>query len=271
MTKIYNKLAETSIDYIIKCNNITKVYKNKFTSLDNVSLNIKSESITGLIGQNGAGKTTLIKILCYLLNQTEGKITILGKELNHINKDFIKHNIGYVGEDINLFQHLYLEEFWNLVGSIYGLNKLDIKKRTTELIEVLGLENSKGKLIKEFSKGMKKKCLIGAAIIHDPKILILDEPLEGIDPISRKVIKDLLKNLQEDGTTIFLTSHDLLLVEDICTDIIIIDNGVIKYSGNKKDLLSLYNNDNLEDIFIRIINNNKKLSNNLSWRHKSNE
>ncbi|SKA85079.1 ABC-2 type transport system ATP-binding protein/sodium transport system ATP-binding protein [Clostridium sp. USBA 49] len=248
---------------MIEFKNVSKNY-NDFQVLKDISFIVKEKSITGFIGQNGAGKTTSLKLLLYLLNKNSGIIKVLGKELNENNAFYIKKNIGYVGSDVENFGHLKLIEFWTFVSKIYKIQKATIDKRIKELAIVLELTDSLTKQIFSFSTGMKKKAFIGAALIHNPKLLILDEPFEGIDPLSRKTIKNILKQLNENGVTIFISSHDLTLVDDFCNELILIDKGEIKYCSSIRELHEKYNDLNLEDIFATIINY-KSNYNKLSW------
>ncbi|WP_251862405.1 ABC transporter ATP-binding protein [Clostridium sp. Marseille-Q2269] len=251
--------------FIIETNNLNKVYKNGTKALSDINIHVKKRSITGLIGENGAGKTTLMNILVSLINKTYGNITIFNLDLNNKNILSIKKNIGFVSNEILAYEHLSVIEYWNFIGTIYKLNKNDIKNRINDLLDVLDLSKASNKLIREFSKGMKQKALIGGALIHNPKLLILDEPLDGIDPTSKIVIKNILKQFNQNGVSILLSAHDLSLINDLCTDLIIIDNGKVKFQDNIQKLHNKYKDLSLEEIFIKITNKTDKINKNLSW------
>ena len=246
----------------IEFENVSKKYNN-FQGVNNLSFKVKYNSITGFIGQYGAGKTTSIKMIMYLLNKDSGHIKIFNKELNENNSLYIKKNIGYVSSDIDIFENLKLSDFWILIAKIYKINKNNINSMIEEMSCFLNLKKSLNCKLKTFSSGMKKKAFIGAALLHKPKLLILDEPFEGVDALSRTDIKKILKKLNDNGSTIFISSHDLTMVDNFCNEILIIDKGDIKENCTIRDLHNKYPNMDLEQIFSKIINYNEKSS--ISW------
>lgn len=255
--------------FVIELDKLNKIYRNKTEALTDVTLKVEKGSITGLIGENGAGKSTIINILTSLISKTSGTVRILGKELNEQNSLFIKQEIGFVGNQILAYEHLNILEYWRFIGRIYKINASDIDSRIVELLDILSLESSKKKMIRELSKGMKQKVLLGGALIHNPSLLILDEPLDGIDPPSRVIIKNILRQFNENGVTIFVSSHDFSLINDISSDIVVINQGKIAFNDSVKNMYKKYEGLSLEDIFVKMINKEEKLNKRLSWGGKN--
>lgn len=255
--------------FIIETDKLTKIYKNKTKALTDVNLSVKKGSITGFIGENGAGKSTLLNILTSLISKSSGTLRVFGKELNEQNSFFIKKEIGFAGSQILSYEHLNVLEYWKFIGRIYKINASNIDKRIEELLDILDLGASKKKLIREFSKGMKQKALLGGALIHNPSLLILDEPLDGIDPPSRIIIKNILKQFNQNGVTIFISSHDLSLIDDICTDIVVMSQGNITFNDSVKNMHKKYEGLSLEEIFVKLINKEDNLNKKLSWGGKN--
>jgi ABC-2 type transport system ATP-binding protein len=221
-------------------------------SLDNFSLDIKEGQIFGLIGPNGAGKTTLISILCGLVRPTSGNFTIDSLTYSK-NSNEIKKIIGVVPQEYALYPTLTAKENLLYFGSMYGLKGSDLKEKVIDSLDFLGLLKFADKRIETFSGGMKRRVNLIAGILHNPKILFLDEPTVGVDVHSKNVIIDYLKQLNATGTTIIYTSHHLSEAQDFCTDIAIVDRGIIYAVGTPKDLiLATKDARNLEDVFISL-------------------
>jgi ABC-2 type transport system ATP-binding protein len=238
---------------IIKIESLSKQYKNaEMYSLNNVSLEINQGEIFGLLGPNGAGKTTLISMLCGLIKPTSGHFTI--DELNyrqHSRK--IKKIIGVVPQEYALYPTLTARENLLYFGSMYGLKGSYLKDKVIETMDLLGLLKFADKPIETFSGGMKRRINLIAGILHNPKVLFLDEPTVGVDVQSRNAIIDYLKVLNQNGTTIIYTSHHLGEAEDFCTKIAILDRGRIFAQGTPKNLItSTPDARNLEDVFISL-------------------
>ena len=189
----------------------------EFTAVNNVNLTVDSGQFFGFLGPNGAGKSTTIKMLTGLLAPTSGTIEILGEDLTANTVD-LKRQIGVVPEGLALFGRLTASEYLRFVGRMYGLDKATTAQRTEELLDFMSLAGESKKLITDFSHGMQKKlALAAAAVIHGPKILFLDEPFEGVDAIAAGTLKSMLQGMIARGSTIFLTSHVLEIVERLCT------------------------------------------------------
>jgi len=237
---------------IIKIQNISKQYKGAdFQSLNNVVLNIPQQSVFGLLGPNGAGKTTLISILCGIIQPTLGSYEING--ISNKNSTSIKNIIGVVPQEYALYPTLTAYENLMYFGSLYNVSKADLKAKIPEFLIHLGLENFMHKKIQTFSGGMKRRVNLIAGILHNPKVLFLDEPTVGVDVQSRATIIDYLKLLNQQGTTIVYTSHLMAEAQDFCTDIAIIDQGSVFVQGTPKELIeSVPNANSLEEVFIEL-------------------
>jgi ABC-2 type transport system ATP-binding protein len=209
-------------DIIIKTENLTKYY-GRLKALDNLTINVK-EGITGFLGPNAAGKTTTIKILLGLLRQTSGKVSVLGMDPS---KDPLKvrRNIGFVPENPKPYRYMNGWDFMDFIAKLKGIPAYERKKEINILLEKVGLlERAKSK-IATYSRGMVQRLFIAQALLGEPKLIILDEPTAGLDPLGREEILNLLKELGKTGSSIFISSHILGEVERICNQVIIIDRG----------------------------------------------
>ena len=231
---------------------LSKKYKGAdYFSVSNLDLDILKGEIFGVLGPNGAGKTTLISMLCSLIKPTSGTFTI--NNLDYINnKKELKQLIGIVPQEYALYPSLTAYENLSYFGSMYGLQGKILKKSIHLYLEKMGLLEFANKKIEIFSGGMKRRINLIASVLHQPKILFLDEPTVGVDVQSKNVIIDHLKQLNKEGTTIVYTSHHLNEAEHFCSRVAIIDNGKIILKGTPKELISSNEKaHNLEDVFIR--------------------
>ena len=221
-------------------------------SLNDVSLDINEGQIFGLLGPNGAGKTTLISMLCGLIKPTSGHFTINDLDyLHHSSK--IKKIIGVVPQEYALYPTLTARENLHYFGSMYGLKGSYLKDKVIETLDLLGLLKFADKRIETFSGGMKRRVNLIAGIMHNPKVLFLDEPTVGVDVQSKNAILDYLKVLNQNGTTIIYTSHHLAEAEDFCDTIAILDQGRIYAQGTPSTLIaSVEEARNLEEVFISL-------------------
>jgi len=238
---------------IIEIRELTKFYKgNDEPAINNISLEIFNGEIFGLLGPNGAGKTTTISILCGLFAPTSGKVNIDGLDI-HSNLDQVKQIIGAVPQDVALYPTLTALENLTFYGNMYGLKGKDLRDKIMVKLSFFGLEKVAKKSISTFSGGMKRRVNLIAGLLHNPKILFLDEPTVGIDVQSRIVILDYLKEINKTGTTIIYTSHYMEEAENLCSRVAIIDRGIIISIGNPKELVSEHPEyKNLENIFIHL-------------------
>lgn len=234
-----------------------------FTAVDHIDLEVARGSFFGFLGPNGAGKSTTIKMLTGMLAPTSGSIRILGQDLA-ADPLSVKRLIGVVPEDLNLFERLTGPEFLTFVGRMHELDRQTVAARTAELLRLMELEDRPRSLLVEYSHGMRKKISLAAALIHNPQVLFLDEPFEGVDAVAARTIKNLLERMRGRGVTIFLTSHILEIVERLCSDIAVINEGRIAGRG----LVSELRNETgatLEDYFVRLVGGERLTAETLSW------
>lgn len=222
---------------IVEINNLVKRYKD-FIAVDNLSLSIKEGEIFGLLGPNGAGKTTTINTILGLSKKDSGEVRIFGKSMDK-NEEEIKKSIGVVPQNIAVFNDLTAYENVEFFGRLYGLRGKLLKERVEEALEFTGLLDRKKDYPGKYSGGMQRRLNIACAIVHKPKLIIMDEPTVGIDPQSRNHILNSVKKLNESGSTVIYTSHYMEEIEELCTDITIMDNGKVIAKGTKDDLKSL--------------------------------
>lgn len=237
--------------FAIEIDNLYKQYKNAWSpALDGFSFFVKETMIIGLLGPNGAGKTTSINILCGLVTPDSGAAKIFGKDCVK-EKLAIRQTMGVVPQQIALFGNLTAIENLNYIGRLYGLKEETIKQRSQYLLERLGLEKHSNKKINQYSGGMKRRANIIASLLHEPQLLILDEPTAGVDVQSRTMILDFLKEYNKTGKTILYTSHLLEEAEKICDEVVIIDEGKFVVNGTPKELIDKTTScRNLEDVFL---------------------
>lgn len=217
---------------------LTKHYKQT-RAVDGVNLFIEKGEIIGLLGPNGAGKSTTISMLSTLIQPSSGDVRYLNESmLKHPQK--LREHLGVVPQEIALYSDLTARENLEFFGKLYKMNKRELTKRMEEVFQIVGLENKQRELVKHFSGGMKRRLNIGAALLHQPSILFMDEPTVGIDPQSRSYILDTVKQLnREHGMTIVYTSHYMEEVEYLCDRIYIMDQGKIIASGTKAEIKNI--------------------------------
>jgi ABC-2 type transport system ATP-binding protein len=226
------------------------------TAVDNLDLKVAAGQFFGFLGPNGAGKSTTIKMLTGLLAPTSGRIELLGLDFAK-NPIEVKRQIGVVPEGMGLFERLTGAEFLHFVGRMYGLDRATTRQRSDELLEFMQLAGRPKSLIADYSHGMQKKLALAAAVIHGPRILFLDEPFEGVDALAAGALKALLGRMTERGTTIFLTSHVLEIVERLCSHVAIIHQGRLVAQGSLEELRAGTGGHDskttLEQIFVSIV------------------
>jgi ABC-2 type transport system ATP-binding protein len=245
----------------LEVQDLRKVYGDK-PALDGLTLTVQRGCFFGFLGPNGAGKTTTIRLLMGLAPPTSGAMRILGLPMpeQHIA---IKSRIGLVPDDTLLFDHLTGGEFIEFVGRMYGLGRPLARQRASELLHLFELDGAGRKLIGEYSKGMRKRVALAAALIHRPELYLLDEPFEGVDAVGARLMKDILLDQVAHGATIFLTSHVLEVVERLCDRVAIVNQGRLVVEGAMQDLRS--GSETLEDIFVRVVGGPAHGSESLDW------
>ena len=233
----------------VQVRELRKVYGAK-AAVDGLTLTVPRGSFFGFLGPNGAGKTTTIRMLIGLTPATSGSIELLGLPMPE-QSVAIKKKIGLVPDESLLFDRLTGGEFLEFVGRMYDLSRPVARDRSRELLALFELDGDAGKLIAEYSKGMRKRLAMGAALIHRPELLLLDEPFEGVDAVGARMMKDLLLDQVKQGATVFLTSHVLEVVERLCDTVAIIHNGALVMEEAMSDLRG--GSETLEDLFVRVV------------------
>lgn len=231
-------------------------------AVDGLTLTVERGCFFGFLGPNGAGKTTTIRMLMGLAPPTEGRIRILGREMPDEALE-IKARIGLVPDESLLFDHLTGLEFVEFVGRMYGLGRELSKRRAGELMELFELDTAGRKVIAEYSKGMRKRVAMAAALIHRPELFLLDEPFEGVDAVGARLMKDILLEQVRQGATIFLTSHVLEVVERLCDRVAIIHQGRLIVEGSMEELRA--GEETLEDLFVRVVGGAARAAEALDW------
>jgi ABC-2 type transport system ATP-binding protein len=225
---------------VVESVGLTKVFRDfwmrtKARAVDNVDFEVRAHEIFGLLGPNGSGKSTIIKMILGLLNKSSGKLTVLGKSPMDVS---IKKHIGFLPEESYLYRFLNPRETLDYYGKLFGLDHRTRRRRTDELLDMIGLSQVAYRPIGEFSKGMARRIGLAQALINDPDFLILDEPTSGLDPIGTRQVKDLLLELGRRGKTILLSSHLLADVEDVCDRMVVLYGGKIRAQGTADELLA---------------------------------
>jgi len=225
---------------IVTVRGLTKVFKDfwgrpKAHAVDNVDFDVRPGEVFGLLGPNGSGKSTTVKMLLGLLNPTKGHIEVFGHSPRHVQT---KSRIGYLPEESYLYRYLDSRETLDFFGNLFELSKADRNNRAEQLLEMVGLSQTRLRAVGEFSKGMQRRIGLAQALINDPDLVILDEPTSGLDPIGCREVKDLIVALARRGKTVILSSHLLADVEDVCDRVVIYYGGKIQAMGTLKELLA---------------------------------
>ena len=232
--------AKTNGEVIVSVRGLTKVFKDfwnrpKARAVDNVDFDVKRGEVFGLLGPNGSGKSTTVKLLLGLLNPTKGHIEVFGHSPRHVQT---KARIGYLPEESYLYRYLNSRETLDFFGNLFHLDKGERNDRAEQLLEMVGLSQTRMRAVGEFSKGMQRRIGLAQALINDPDLVILDEPTSGLDPIGCREIKDLILALARRGKTVILSSHLLSDVEDVCDRVVIYYGGKVQALGTLKELLA---------------------------------
>lgn len=232
--------TSASTETVIRVQGLTKVFKDfwgrpKARAVDDVSFEVKRGEVFGLLGPNGSGKSTTIKMLLGLLYPTKGHIDVFGQSPRHVST---KARIGYLPEESYLYKYLNSDETLDFFANLFEISSDDRRKRAEQLVEMVGLNQARRRLVGEFSKGMQRRIGLAQALINDPDLIILDEPTAGLDPIGCREIKDLIIALARRGKTVILSSHLLADVEDVCDRVVIYYGGKIQAMGTLQELLA---------------------------------
>ena len=220
--------------------------------VDNVSFTLRPGEATGYLGPNGSGKSTTIKMLTALIPATDGEVLYNGRRIEHQPLQY-KRVLGYVPEEPWLYLHLTGLEYLQLVGELRGLTSRKVTAKANEFLELFGLQGDRHTMLSSYSKGMRQKVLLSAALLHDPEIVILDEPFSGLDVSSALVLRRLIQALGEAGKIVLYSSHVLEVVEKVCTRVIILHNGRVRADESVTELRALMNLPTLEEIFSQLV------------------
>lgn len=235
---------------MIKINNLVKNFGN-FRAVDNLNLEVNRGELFCFLGPNGAGKTTTVKMLAGLMRPTLGEIKVGGYDMQTESLQ-AKLIMGYIPDMPYLYERLTAVEFMQFIGDIYRLPRSDAQRKTEEYLEQFGLADNRNQLVKSFSHGMRQRLIYAATFLHEPKVLLIDEPLIALDPYTIRMLKDTLKKRAHSGTTILVTTHILALAEDIADRIGIIKNARLITEGTYPELLEEYGGTDLEDVFLSV-------------------
>jgi ABC-2 type transport system ATP-binding protein len=246
----------------IETHQLTRFFGD-FCAVDGIDLQVERGTFYGFLGPNGAGKSTTIKMLTGLLAPSRGRMLVLGKNMLEPREALqAKSQMGVIPEDLALFDNLTAREYLIFVGRMYLLPRDTIRSRIDELLPLLGLEDEEKKLTLEYSHGMKKKLALAAALLPNPDLLFLDEPFEGVDAVTSRIIRDLLAGYVGRGSTVFLTSHVLEIVEKLCTHVGIIVKGRLVEQASLDDIRQ---GSSLEDRFLEKAGADPEATRKLTW------
>jgi len=222
--------------YAISITNLSHNYKNH-AALKNVSFNVSRRSIHGFVGPNGAGKTTTLKIVATLVKPSKGQVTVLGHDFN---KDLgkIRSKIGFMPDHFSMYRQMSVYEYLDFFGAAYGLVAKTRADVIRDVLVLTDMEGRKNDLIKGLSRGMEQRVSLARVLVHDPEVLILDEPASGLDPRARIELMEILSELRSLGKTIFISSHILSELATLCDGVTILDRGEVRYSGDMRGLLT---------------------------------
>jgi ABC-2 type transport system ATP-binding protein len=236
---------------MIELENLSKSYRG-IPAISNINFRVNAGEVVGYLGANGSGKSTTVKIITGLLQPNEGRVLFRGK---NIRDDLVSFRaaLGYVPEEAHLYTYLSGIEYLQLVGRLRGLRERAMQIKAHRLLQLLGLESWRHSPISMYSKGMKQRVLIAAALLHDPQLLIFDEPLSGLDVLSSRLFKDLLLELTAAGKAILYISHVLEVVEQICDRVVVIAKGRILADASPAELIGRMEKGNLESVFAQLV------------------
>ena len=241
--------TEENIQYAITANNLTKEFGD-FIAVDHISFNIKQGEIFGFLGANGAGKTTAMRMLCGLSKPSSGEATVAGFDVS-TQPESIKKNIGYMSQKFSLYEDLTVMENIRFYAGIYGLSDKDIKEKSAHLLQHLHLDHEKNKLVGSLPLGWKQKLSFSIALIHEPKIVFLDEPTGGVDPLTRREFWEMIYAASQRGTTLFVTTHYMDEAE-YCHRVSIMVDGRIAALGTPAELKKQFDAESMSDVFLQL-------------------
>lgn len=253
------------MDFAVRTWGLTRDF-GSLRAVDAVDLRVEAGAMYGFLGRNGAGKTSAIKMLTGILAPTAGEVSLLGSDVSDVAAAVaVRRRIGVVPEDLALFELLTGREYLAFVGRMYLVGEDAVAQRTEELLATLEVGAEDRQLVLEYSHGMRKKLALAAAMLPDPELLFLDEPFEGVDAVGSRIMRDILLDYVRRGSTVFVTSHVLDIVERLCTHVGIIDCGRLVFEG---PLVSLGER-SLEEVFLELVGSTDEMRSGLSWLAES--
>ena len=226
---------------IVEAVGLTKIFRDfwgrpKARAVNGIDLSVKPGQVFGLLGPNGSGKSTTVKLILGLLYPTRGSLSVLGETPRNVD---IKRRIGYLPEESYLYRYLTAAETLDFFGALFGLAPEERTRRSDQLLEMVGLTNSRNRPVGEFSKGMARRIGLAQALVNDPSLVVLDEPTSGLDPIGCREVKDVIRLLAKRGKTVFLCSHLLADVQDVCDEVVVLYGGRIRTEGSLEQILTV--------------------------------
>ena len=241
---------------MIRLENLTKLY-GSFVAVDDISLHVPRGVLYGCLGPNGAGKTTTLRMIAGILRPTQGRVLLGGDDV-HVNPLAAKMRLGFIPDRPFVYDKLTGAEFLRFVAGLYGQEGDTVERRIAELLEVFELTSWKDELVEAYSHGMRQKLIISSALVHRPEVIVVDEPMVGLDPKAARILKDLFREYTRRGHTVMMSTHTLEIAEGMCDRIAIIQSGVIRAAGTMADLRATAESGTmgLEQIFLRLTGEN---------------
>ena len=236
---------------MLELREVSKSYRG-IPAVEDVSFLLRPGEVLGYLGPNGSGTSTTVKMVIGLIKPTRGHVFFAGENIHHDLPSF-RARLGYVPEEAQVYTHLSGLEYLQLVGRLRGMGERLIERKARDLLKLLALEGAQYSALTDYSKGMKQRVLIAAALLHDPELIVFDEPLSGLDAVSARLFKDLLVLLAKDGKAILYISHVLEVVEQVCDRVIVLSNGNVVADAAPRELTKLMELPTLESVFAQLV------------------
>lgn len=243
---------------MLEVQNVSKTYRG-IPAVQDVSFTLKAGEVLGYLGPNGSGKSTTVKMVIGLVKPTRGKIFFAGKEIREDLAGY-RAQLGYVPEEAQVYTHLSGLEYLQLVGRLRGMGERVLEEKARGLLQLLSLEHAQYQPMADYSKGMRQRVLIAASVLHDPQLIVFDEPLSGLDAVSALLFKDLLQLLAKEGKAILYISHVLEVVERVCDRVIVLSKGNVVADAAPRELTQLMELPTLESVFAQLVQQTDTLS-----------